>query len=414
MRFCLIICIVAACNTGRVSFQPEEETKKIEDKNMGNENAVVKGQHSQIIDPVATDRPLDILLVIDSSRSMDEAHKSLATKLSPLLESVKKGDWRIVITTATFTDCLRAVIDKGDKDANGNDSTETMFVDAIKKLEYVRLLEEEKKLSHVEDTVRMATKALPTVDGSYNLPLRSLETQRVGGQDYDKRYTDPLFFTTRPTWCTGDVNHKNAGENSPRAHWLRDGSMLAILLITDEDAHSGDVNSDSSISGHQQFQPPEKTIGLKCGCQHDDPVRSCQCIDDLWKRISALRTPHVTAKIYGLLNDRRSKFYLNWRSEDGKSLFNKGDVWPVAGTDKFDGVLSKISASIAKQMDKTYFLDHFHDGKTSTVVFVYKDKREEQQPTTSYQIDGRTLKFNESPATEVDKIKVTFSFSHSQ
>ena len=386
MRICLFLCIVAACNTSRFGQEDgKEERSAIEE-----DDAEVDSS-TQKIDPIITDRPLDILLVIDNSSSMDAVHENLSNNLSPLLQKVKDSDWRIVITTATFTDCLRAVINKDDN------NRETAFVNTINGLKNLPS-SEESYLTNTEDTVRMAIKALPV--GSplqYSLPLRSLG-HTIDRRAYKDRYNDRSFFSTRQTWCTGDVNHQDNGEK--RAHWLRDGSMLAILLITDEDADSGD------------------TIGIvDCGCKFRESStrtiepRSCKCIDDLWQQISGLRTPKVTAKIYGLLRYDLADFYLGWRSKDGKELFDASS--DVDNTNKdFDKVLNEISTNVAEQMKKTYSLNRFHDGKTSEVIFKYKNNKPSKKlPATAYRIEGRTLIFNENPPTDVENIEVKFSFS---
>ena len=379
MRIFLIIYMVMACNTGRVTFNPGDANKENEDKSADNTPKV--GSVTQKIDPIITNRPLDILLVIDNSSSMNRVHENLSNNLSPLLQKVRDSDWRIVITTATFTDCLRAVINKGDNNYNA------IFINTISELKNRKLQGRERSLSNTEDTVRMATKALPTVSGSqlqYNLPLRSLG-HRIADEGNN-------FHLTRPTWCTGDVNHQDNGQKT--AHWLRDESMLAILLITDEDAYSGDG------------------IGLDCGCDFNEPVRSCRCIDDLWRRISALRKPKIDAKIYGLLSSV-SDHYLKWRSADGQQLFDYHQQVDASGntqTNNFASVLDEISTNVAEQMHKTYSLNRSHDGKTSEVTFVYSDKSRKKQ--TSYKIEGRTLIFNENPPSNVKEIEVSFSYSH--
>ena len=412
MKICLLLYLVTACSSGRVSFQQQEQKDKetiIDD----DDHSVQVSQYSQSIYPTVTDRPLDILMVIDNSGSMKEAHENLSTNLKSLLENVKDSDWRIVITTATFTDCLRAVINKGD---NGY---QQIFLNTIKKLKNENIdSEEERDLSNYEDTVRMATRALPSKKNDdslqYSLPLRSLGYQ-VNREAYENRYVEgSSFFDTRSTWCTGDVNNKNSGGNSPRAQWLRDGSMLAILLITDEDAFSGD---SSPVS-----QDPADQIGLSCGCKDSNVERSCKCIDDLWNKIVALpRTPRDTAKIYGLLNDTYSNFYRNWQSKEGKELFDMTAWVSTTGregnkpTDEsnFTEILKEISTDVGKQMGKTYTLERVHDGQTSKVIFVYNNNTEKEQPITDYRIDGQTLIFtkNQPDPDNVKMIKVDFSYS---
>ena len=439
LKIWLVICLVVACNSGQVGFESNETTEEtvIED----DDNKAKVGETDQEISPVIADRPLDILLVIDNSGSMGPAHESLSGNLDGLIDKVRDSDWRIVITTATFTDCLRAVINKDDP------NYESLFTDAIEGLkppkeEEIPGLDQEKRveydLSNMEDTVRMATKALPTVAGSkfhYSLPLRSTETFVVPPQflvlPYENDDLDKLY-RGRPTWCT-------TRRGTPPAHWLRDKSMLVILLITDEDAFSGDVFTLTNSLGMKVYQtadlltpqlPPEADpvpVDPHCRCEESDVKRSCKCIDLFWERLTAIRKPRITAKIYGLLSESFSKFYLGWTSDSGENgekpfggekLFDsyswlykqKRTENPDPTLADFTTVLEKISTDVALQMNKTYQLNRFHDGGTSKVIFVYADKKTKEQPADSYRIEGRTLVFNESPPTDVKAIKVTFSF----
>lgn len=62
---------------------------------------------------------LDIAIVIDNSGSMNQEQKNLASKLEPLLRSVSHADWRVgVVTTDPNNACMRAMISKGDADAD--------------------------------------------------------------------------------------------------------------------------------------------------------------------------------------------------------------------------------------------------------------------------------------------------------
>ncbi len=63
-------------------------------------------------------KPLDLLVVIDNSNSMQEEQVNLSQRLLPLLSYVNDSDWRIgVVTTDTANGCLRRLIKKGDANA---------------------------------------------------------------------------------------------------------------------------------------------------------------------------------------------------------------------------------------------------------------------------------------------------------
>lgn len=70
--------------------------------------------------------PLDIVLVVDNSGSMQEEQANLASKLSALLSAVEATDWRIGITTTDLFDGgLVRLISKGDP------NVKTVFSDTI-------------------------------------------------------------------------------------------------------------------------------------------------------------------------------------------------------------------------------------------------------------------------------------------
>ncbi|MFK7873034.1 MAG: hypothetical protein AB8C84_07675, partial [Oligoflexales bacterium] len=57
-------------------------------------------------------RKVDILIVVDNSKSMKEEQKELAKRMTPLLSKIKKHDWKIAVTTTDPKDpCIRDVID---------------------------------------------------------------------------------------------------------------------------------------------------------------------------------------------------------------------------------------------------------------------------------------------------------------
>jgi hypothetical protein len=73
--------------------------------------------NTETFDQVAN-RPLDILVVVDNSASMEQEQNNLAGKLAPLLNAVVDTDWQIgVVTTDPNQNCLRKLIRKGDADA---------------------------------------------------------------------------------------------------------------------------------------------------------------------------------------------------------------------------------------------------------------------------------------------------------
>lgn len=62
-----------------------------------------------------SEKPLDLLIVMDNSRSMLEEQQNLSEKFDPLLTFLAGTDWRIgVVTTTPWEGCLRTLITKDD------------------------------------------------------------------------------------------------------------------------------------------------------------------------------------------------------------------------------------------------------------------------------------------------------------
>jgi hypothetical protein len=67
---------------------------------------------------------LDILVVVDSSASMQEEQVNLAQRMGPLLNAVQESDWQIGVVTMDPVDgCLRGLIKKGEADVQNRFAT---------------------------------------------------------------------------------------------------------------------------------------------------------------------------------------------------------------------------------------------------------------------------------------------------
>ena len=173
------------------------------------------------------DSPLDILLIVDDSGSMSTNgySQNLRDNLNPLLGHIADSDWQIVIKTTSKQGCFRAQINKGDPDYK------TKFENAIGEII-------SRGDGREEEAIQVATIAL-NEEGGF-----------------------ALSGDSNPTVC-----------QEAKLKWLRDNSVVAILIVSDEDV---DVTCDTSGDG---------TNG---------------CIDTFYDRLVAIREPHVTAKVYGI------------------------------------------------------------------------------------------------------------------
>lgn len=88
----------------------------IDSFDQGHSGAVNTEQFNQV-----ANRPLDILIVVDNSGSMEEEQRNLSSKLAPLLSYIADTDWQIgIVTTDPNQNCLRKLVKKGDTNAAAN------------------------------------------------------------------------------------------------------------------------------------------------------------------------------------------------------------------------------------------------------------------------------------------------------
>ena len=153
------------------------------------------------------ERVIDILLVLDNSSSMDEAHQVLSSKLAPLISAVAGFDWQIGIITTDVNDCYRSIVKKG---VNEQDFTK----------EVGRLTEIKPSTSgesNKERAIASATKAL------------NMELQRMRGDG-------------EPSCDGGKVTD-----------WPRADTTLAVLIVTDEDVENRSEGRQCDLQCMQNF-----------------------------------------------------------------------------------------------------------------------------------------------------------------
>jgi hypothetical protein len=256
---------------------------------------------------------LDILVVIDNSGSMKEEQANLATKISPLLSSVKDSNWRIgVITTSKSQPNLRAIIQKGDANAAAS----------------------------------FATAISAGVTGSG-----------------DER----------------GIFQAVAGLSAP--NFLRPGSSIAVLVVSDE---------DNCSTGPQ-------------GCLANDPDKDENYLLNYLKD-SAKRPLGTNSRAYGLIyvpGDATCKtapypgqVYANAAA---KSM---GKVGSICAAD-YTQILNDISSDMAKVLDDSVTLKAIPDNGT-TQVYINGTLQ-----TSGFTVMGKTVKFTKAPPVN-SEIKITY------
>ena len=196
---------------------------------------------------------------------------------------------------------------------------------------------------------------------------------------------------------------KNAGEqvdidcSGSKKHWVRANSMLVVLLISDEDAHD-----------------PTHRPENRC----DD----LSCVDAFYDHLSSIRVPHVSAKIYGILDERanhasashpsfnKNILYLQWRdAQAGLPLFDYHHALYHGKTttlNNFGMMLRKISANISQALQNVFVLANAYDASNITVTRVNTDTSTEELPPDTYTLTDHTLVIDSDQLYEAVKIKV--------
>lgn len=342
VKLLAILCVLVSCNTNKVntSFSSDQ---------------VQSEQATESFTPEKkTHDKLDILLVIDDSGSMSQEHETLSTRLNDLLSAVNDTDWQIAITTTNPLSCLLTVIDKNTADY------ERIFTETIN-VENLLASHKDLRLYDRQD-------AEQAVYGA----IRGLRGDCIASRSYSNELSD-----VNPMEYRKLAAESRNGFNSvchPKKTWVRDGSMLAVLLITDED--------------HQ--------------CNHH---HGCH-ITDFYFYLKSIRTPHATGRVYGLLNERESQAFLNWKDADGESLFDYHDS--VHSPD-YTKILTEISQNISAALKNNFTLEHEHDGGSAEVTITTADGATQTLSAEQYSVDGNTLSITSTMPANTSKIEITYT-----
>ena len=342
-------------------------------------------QHTQVFEPnVSSNNKLDILLVIDNSYSMEGPQQKLATNLEPLLEYIGDSDWRIAITSTDVRNVIYSVDDAQ------KFSTRHEFVKTITRENQGEFKEAIENLGISGGrNEAVLWKAIQALKGNY------LQDNDLGLQA--NQIDTACFIENSCVDLLGRLNEECpclplVTQCRKREHWLRDGSTLAILLVTDED--------------HQ--------------C-HD---RAFGCtINDFYFYLKSIREPGATARVYGLLSDDATpdentvpgnNRFINWKDPSGEeSLFSKGKDkgWASIYDRDYTETLRNISKSIASSIKKSFTLEHAYDDKGETsVVFIKSDGTRDDLAKGQYSIKGKTLDIIKTIPNDIEKIEVTYSY----
>ena len=289
-----------------------------------NVNANISGElHTELLTPDnRNNNNLDILLVIDNSQSMAEERQKLGEKLTPLLSKVQDRSWQIAIaTTNDHPKCLKVLID------NNTPDYQNVYRQTIENLG--------DSASNYEQAIKMV--------------IASLRGLPVCGQP-----------------------------SSSNTFWLQEDSMLAILIITDED------HQCSPTINNEECDPEHLYNFLRV----------------------AGRTLDLTTKVYGLLNPEENSKFLAWTDSAGESIFTRHES---LDTD-YDSLLTDISQQLSSGMQFTFDLTKRYNGEASEIVIYFGDDERILDQGEYGFIDDKLIIIGQIPAN-TDKIKATYSYN---
>lgn len=258
------------------------------------------------------DRPLDILLVIDTSGSMSEERIGLGTRLSVLLRHVETTNWRLAITTTDADQCLedRWIISKDPPASKFNRSEE----------DFIKIISELSNgidgCGEICDVYRGYVYPNHPPERDNERPIL-MAINGLGGEK-TKRGLNNL--------CRGRRSLSPLKRNND---WLRKDSMIAVILVTDED------NSEHSTMVDQ------RDIDLKTS-------ELTKYLEGTLQKIKG-----TSYEIYGLLNPSARESYL-------KIIDDEDNVQDVRSTN-YNTVLSNISTGIMTVLNKTLDISNITD-----------------------------------------------------
>ena len=245
-------------------------------------------------------RPLDILLVVDTSGSMDEERDALGSNLSSLFTHVRETDWRIAVTTTNPKLCLRTgwIIPKPD--------TDEKLQDAKDKFNDIVTQQIKNHKNNNEHPILMAVNAL-------------------GGDLTSKAYDD--------TNCRGRQTSTNTDTYSaPASPWVRSDSHVVVIIITDE--------------------PDDQCYFFDC-----DTVPT-----ELSKQLKKIgRVANVRYQIHGILSEQSTYYYSDIITNSGGTSAvgnnlpqgDDNDNPSRTSEEAYIDVLAAISTSTQKLLNKT-------------------------------------------------------------
>ncbi len=257
---------------------------------------------------------VDIVVVVDNSGFMDSEQSNLSSRLTPLLSSIKDSDWRIMVTTTdASTKCENSVISKGDF------NPESRFQSIVK-------------------------------------------NAGTNGSSLERPILKAAVALNCRSWNLSTVAQS----------WLRPGSTVAVLILTDEDNCHGDIAQ-----------------GYGCAGQADKEGAY------LINYLSSIRQVGTDAKVYGIFwhPSQTQAQCLSARKQANiiaDVVEKTGGTWGSICDSDYSGTLTRISQDVAKILKADFTLKSIPDSGTFQMTV-------DGQSWTDYVLTGVNVLFTRNP-----------------
>ena len=373
-------------STGKTGEGDSEEKKTSVVTETLKSDSVMDDSKQYIQGETDLERPLDILLVIDVSQSMASIRNGLGTRLSVLLEKIKKSDWRLAITTTNAYDCLpekwillktpqgnfmrnkqdfNIIISEGKNDCG--EICKVCLQDSCTEWSPEWIWN---SLRHNEYPIKMAINALGG-NIPHNLPSSNPTDDNCQADGTPCVYPEIPEEYQGKMICGGKRSLTKLNND-----WLRPESMIAVIIVTDEDnsPHLNDeagkpqLKLDSDVKELTNYL--EETLNREKGASYE---------------------------IYGILNPLANASY--------KEIISDKNIQSVTD-ENYDTLLDKISGGIWKVLNKTLDISDL----ASKQNFTFKGIAGMQKDHYTYQDKVITFKDTHIPP-KGDKIIVNFSYT---
>lgn len=317
----IVVAAVASCKTGDFSGEstraaalpPIESAAFVQDVREVRQVKVTQGRTGSSGNEnynVTTKGVVDIVVVVDNSGSMDSEQSNLSSRLTPLLSSIKDSDWRIMVTTTdASTKCENSVISRGDFNPE----------------------------SRFQSIVRNAG---------------------ITGSGLER----PILKAVEALKCRSWLQS-----------WLRPGSTVAVLILTDEDnCHIGNEE------------------GYGCAGQADKEGSY------LINYLSSIRKVGTDAKVYGILwhptqTQAQCSSALKQANIIADVVEKTGGTWGSICDSDYSGTLTRISQDVAQILKADFTLKNTPDAGTFQMTV-------NGQPWTDYVLTGVNVHFTKPPS----------------